>query len=191
MSRTTKIILFVVLPAVASCFLLCLALIILVPRLVSNAVASDPQAARQIGVRIADYAVPRGYQEMMGMDLFSAQWVLLGRSDKRSGTGIMLMQFNSFTAGNYDQKQMEQQMQQAMQRQYDRSGTLQSAGQHTVTIRGKPTELTLSEGTQSRARMRQATGVFAGKSGMVMLMFIGDTGTWDWKLVEDFCASIR
>lgn len=191
MSRTKKIILFVVLPVLASCCLLCVAFIVLVPRLLSNAVASDPQAAKQIGARIADYTLPRGYQEMMGMDLFSAQWVLIAPSDQRGGTAIMLMQFATLNEGNYDPKQMEQQMQQAMERQYDQSGTFQSTGQRTVTIKGRPTDLALAERDQITKTVRQATGVFDGKNGMVMLMVIGNVDTWDWKMVEDFCASIR
>ncbi len=191
MSRTKKIILFVVLPALASCFLLCIVLIVLVPRLLSNAIASDPKAARQIGARIADYTLPRGYEEMMGMDFITTQWVTLAPANRRGGTVIMLMQFNTLSAGNYDQKQMEQQMRQAMQGQYQPFGTSQPAGQRTVSIRGESVTLTVSESTVSTARTRQATGVFAGKNGMVMLTIMGDVNSWDWQMVEDFCASIR
>lgn len=191
MSRTKKIILFVVLPALAFCFLLCIVLIVLVPRLMSNAIASNPQAAKQIGARIADYTLPRGYEELMGMDMITVQLVTLAPSNRRTGTAIMLMQFNTFTAGNYDQKQMEQQMQQAMQGQFQQYGTSQPAGQRTITIKGQPTTLILSETTAGPTRTRQATGVFTGKNGMVMLSIMGDLDTWDWKMVEDFCASIR
>ncbi len=191
MSRTQKVILFIVLPVLASCLLLCIAFIVLVPRLLSNAVASNPQAAKQVGARIADYTLPPGYQEMTGMDVITTQMVMIGPSNRRSGTVIMLMQFNTFTAGNYDQKQMEQQMRQAMQGQYQSFGTSQPAGERTVIIRDQPTVLTLTESTVRAAKTRQATGVFDGKNGMVMLMIMGDADTWDWKMVEDFCASIR
>ena len=39
--------------------------------------------------------------------------------------------------------------------------------------------------------MREATGVFQDKSGLVMMMIMGQTNEWNWKMIEDFCASIR
>ncbi len=191
MSRTTKIILFIAAPLLASCCLFCVAVFILAPRLMSNAIATGPQAAQQVGTRIADYTLPRGYQELMGMDLFTTQYLIIAPSDQRTGTMIMLMQFKSLTAANYDPKQMEQQMQQALQGQYARTGTFQPAGQRPVTIKGETVNLAISEGIQGSARIRQATGIFTGRNGLVMLMITGDASTWDWKMIENFCGSIR
>ncbi|CAG0959305.1 hypothetical protein ANRL3_00767 [Anaerolineae bacterium] len=135
MSRNTKIILWIVLPLLASCILLCIAAIVLVPRAMQNAVSMDPAKAKEVAAQIADYTLPRGYSEQIGMDFFTMQMVALGRNDRRGGT-IMLMQFK--TAG-MSREQMEQQMRQSFQNQYQGGGTMKYVGERTVTIKGQPT----------------------------------------------------
>lgn len=187
MSRNTKIILWIVLPLLASCILLCIAAVVLVPRAMQNAVSMDPAKAKEVAAQIADYDLPRGYQEQMGMDFFTMQTVMLGRADKR-GSMITLMQFKM---AGVSREQMEQQMRQSFQNQYQGSGTMKYVGERTVAIKDQPTVLTISESTESRTNLRQATGVFTGKGGMVMVMIMGSPSDWDWRMLEDFLGSIR
>ena len=195
MSRNMKILLFIVLPALATCCLLCVAVLFgsswFLQRTVSG--VSDPQAAKQVGAKIADYTLPSGYQEAMGMDLFAYQLVMIAPTSQRSGTGtvFMMMQYPTLSQGSVDPEMMNQQMRDAFDRQYQQSGTFAEVGERTVTIKGKPTTMTVSESTQSTSKMRQATAIFTGKGGLTMLMVMGSPNSWDWQMIENFCRSIR
>jgi hypothetical protein len=191
MSRNKKIVLFVVLPVLALCVLSCVALVVVVPMIGSRLFATDAGSAKRVGAQIADYTLPSGYQEVMGMDLFTTQLVAIGKNgrDNTLDTMIMLMQFR---ASNVNRAQMEQQMQQAFSGQFQRNGSnMTSVGDRTVTIKGKPVTLTLSEGTSDGGKFRQATGVFDGKGGLAMVMIMGPTSDWDWTSLDSFFQSIR
>ncbi len=129
------------------------------------------------------------------MDLFAYQLVMIAPSNQRNGVGtgtiIMMMQYPTLSQGSIDPEMMNQQMRDAFDRQYQQSGTFTEVGEHTVTIKGKPTTMTVSESTQTTAKMRQATAIFTGKGGLTMLMVMGSPDTWDWQMIENFCRSIR
>jgi hypothetical protein len=187
MSQNKKIVLFIVVPVVAICCLLCVITAVLIPRAMSNAIADDPTKSKQIGVQIADYTLPRGYQEEMGVDMYFEQIVSLARSDKR-GVTIALIQVKT----NADRQQMEQQLQQAFQNQAPGSyAGMQYVGTRTVTIKGQPTVLTISETSDGSGDLRQATGSFVGKGGVAMVMVMGDVSEWDWNMLDSFFQSIR
>jgi hypothetical protein len=191
MSRNTKIALGIGGLVLFSCVLLCVAAVLVLPSLASNFAGSttDPTKAKEVGAKIADYSLPPGYREVMGMDLFYMQMVAIGRSGQRlNGTFIMLLQTGS--AANRDQ--MEEQMRQAFERQYSRQGgALEYVGDREVTIKGAQTKLSISEGQSSQGKIRQATGVFSGKSGIAIVMVYGSVNEWDWNVLDRFFASIR
>ncbi len=194
MSRNTKIILLIVSSLAFLCICVCATVTLLVPRMVENTFSrlSTPEVreaqAKSIGAQIADYTLPPGYTEEMGMDLFIEKILMLGPSDKH-GPSIMLLQVNS---PNTSREQMEEQMRQAFANQFSGSGAYEPAGEHTVTVKGQPMTLTVLESNRDSAyAMRQAEGVFQGKGGIVMVMIMGDVEEWDWKIVDDFFASIR
>jgi hypothetical protein len=188
MTQNKKIVLFIILPVIASCCLLCILAAVLIPDWVSNAVSTDPDRARQVAAKIADYALPVGYVEQMGADFFTVQMVALERPDGR-GVMIMFMQFQS-TGASRDQ--MEKQMQQAFQNQYQgKSASLTYIGERPVTIKGQPAILTISESAESAAPVRQATGVFSGRGGIAMVMVTGEISGWDWNMLDTFFQSIR
>lgn len=186
MSRNTKIILVIGGTLIVICGLLCIATILIAPRLAQNVLVQDPARAKQIGAQIADYTLPSGYGEFMGMDVLTTQMVMLSPNSQR-GPFLTLMQIRT---SNVSRAQMEQQMQQAMQRQFQ-GGTYQQVSEEMVTIKGQQTVLTVSESQGARGTMRQATGVFPAKSGLGMIMAIGSANEWNWQVVKDFCASIR
>ncbi len=188
MSRTTKIILGITVSILAFCGLACILLVLLLPRLAQNVVSTDPNKANDVGKQIADYTLPEGYKQVMGMDMFFEKIVALARADPYGPT-IMLMQVNTPYASR---EELERQMEQSFQQSTARQGTYRQVGTHEVTIKGQSATLTVSESdAASRTTMRQATGVFKGKGGIALIMFMGDPEEWDWKLVEDFCGSIK
>jgi len=185
-SRNTKIVLVILATVGISCAVLCVAGVLIAPRLAENAFVQDPVRAKQIGTQIAEYALPSGYQELMGMDVLTTQMVVVAPRNQR-GVSLILMQIKT---SNVSRAQMEQQMQQAMQRQFQ-GGTFQQVSEEPVTIKGQSTVLTVSESQSARGTMRQATGVFSAKSGLGMIMAMGLASEWNWQLVKDFCATIR
>ncbi len=195
MSRNTKIVLLIVSSLLLTCACVCLAGILLVPRMVSSTMSglATPEnresQAKKVGAQIADYVVPPGYAEEMGMDLFFEKIVMLGPTNQR-GPVIMMLQMNVPTASR---EQLEEQMRQAFANQYSGAGLYEPAGEHTVTLKGQPMTLAVSESSSdsSTYAMRQAQGVFQGKGGIVMVMVTGKVEEWNWKPIDDFLTSIR
>ena len=143
--------------------------------------------AKKVAAQIADYTLPSGYSEQMGLDMFIEKMVVIAPT-KQSGLTITLLQMPATTS----RQQMEQQMRQSMQNQFGQlPGAMKNAGEHPVTIKGEKVTLTLGESSSTSYTLRQATGFFVGKGGLVMLMLMGEVENWNWTLVENFCASIR
>ncbi len=190
MSRNTKIILAVSACVVVFCGLACIAGFLFFTIQTRNLVstATDPNKQQQVGNQIAEYTVPAGYKQAMGMDLLVEKVVMLEPTNNQ-GPAIMLIQLMTSTAS---QEELERGMQQAFQQSGTRQANYEVVGTHPVTIKGKATNLTVSESTAGTSHiLRQATGVFPGKGGIAMIMFTGSSDSWDWKLIEDFCASIK
>lgn len=189
MSRNQKI-LFTIVGCVAllSCTL-CVAGVFIVPRLWQNAFSNNPTQAKEVAAQIADYTLPAGYQESVGMDVFVYKAVVIARPDRR-GLNIMLMQFNS---SDISREEMEQQLRAQSQLQ-GYIGPMQWIGSETVTIKGKSVTLNILEGQGNRnsaATIRQAQGVFQGKGGTVALLVTAPVSNWDKDLIAKFCESIR
>ncbi len=187
MSKNTKIILTIAGGILLLCVLACVVILLLMPAFAKNMVSTSPAQAQQVGQQIADYTVPPGYRET-GMDLFFEKLVMISPTNQ-SGPDIMLLQVNTTSRA-----QAEQQMRQALEQQFARqsSGTFHQVEDHAVTLKGESSTLSVSENDATgRLTMRQAFGTFKGKGGTAVVMFMGGVSDWDWKLVDDFCASIR
>lgn len=189
MSRNTKIALVVVASLTVICLGLCGAGVLLLPRLAGNVVSQQPADARRIAGDIADYTLPPGYSEVMGMNMLVYKMVAIAPQDmSRDGMIFMLMGTN---AGGTSHEEMERQMQQSFQQQFGRSGSqMQVVGQERVTIRDQGVTMTIAENDAS-PKMRQAVGTFEGKNGLVIVMAMGAADRWDNALMRDFLGSIR
>ena len=83
-------------------------------------------------------------------------------------------------------------MRQSFASEFQRGTTnMHYVGTRQVTIKGQPTELSISEGGLGAGTVRQATGVFDGKGGLAMVMIIGNVDAWDWAVFDQFCESIH
>lgn len=189
MSRNTKIALVVVASLAVICLGLCGAGVLLLPRLAGSVVSQQPADARRIAADIADYTLPPGYSEVMGMNMLVYKMVAIAPQDmSRDGMIFMLMGTN---AGGASHEEMERQMQQSFQQQFGRSGSqMQVVGQERVTIRDQAVTMTIAENDDS-PKMRQAVGTFEGKNGLVIVMVTGAADGWDNALMRDFLNSIR
>ena len=192
MSRNTKIILVVVGTLGIICALLCVTLVFFVPQFAQNFAGQlqDPANVRRIASEIADFDLPRGYQEFIGMDLLGTQMVAFNPPNNR-GIILMLIQM---PAANASREQMEQQLRQQLGSQPSSScSDYVKVGEETIAIKGTPTTLTISEctSTSRNLRMRQEVGVFQGKSGLAMVMGVGAVSEWDAATLRQFLGSIR
>lgn len=194
MSRNQKIVLLITSLVLLSCCACGVGAYIMGQRLFDYALGgvSDPAKAKEIAKRIADYTLPAGYEEKGGVDFFLMQMVvILPIQERPDGLIIMLMQFNSDTS----REQMEQQMRDSLrQGGVDRDiRDLRVVGTETVTIKGQPVTLTISEGfsVQNNAVIRQVVGAFQGKGGATLIMVMGAVEDWDKTLLDNFYKSIR
>jgi len=124
------------------------------------------------------------------MDILTTKMVMMARPDQR-GLTFMLMQI---TQPGASREQMEAQMRQGFQQQFQRStGTMTPVGSEQVLIKGQPVTFTIYEGTNTttKAPVRQELGVFPGKEGTAMLMVYGAISDWDPIFVTGFLQSIH
>ncbi len=189
MSRNTKIALVVVGALVIICLGLCGISALLLPRVTESIVSQKPGDAKRVGAEIADYTLPPGYAEVMGLNMFVYKMVALAPTQNR-GDGMILMLMGT-NAGGASQAEMERQMQQSFQQQFGRGGSqMQVVGQETATVRGQPITLTIAENDAS-PKLRQAVGTFTGKNGLVIVMAMGAAEHWDDNLLRAFLSSIQ
>lgn len=198
MSRNTKIALAVVGGLVAVCCIGAVLIFTVAPavlgRVATNvfdqAVADSPEAAAEVGREMADYQLPAGYQEEMGMDIIGTRMVVITAQDNRD-MSIMLMQF---PGGNLSAEEMRRQMEQVYGQQFDgtRGFNMEVEEQRDVTIGDQTSTLTILQGEDSTGTpVRQAFTTFPGKTGTVMLMAFGQGNDWDEDAVEEFLNSIE
>lgn len=187
MSRNTKIVLLVVGAVTTLCVGLCVIIFLLVPRLAERAFSRSPQQARAVGAQIASYRVPPGYQETMGMDLFTTKMVAIAPIQGRGMIFILM----SASAPGVNRKEMEQQLRQAFQQQFQRSaGNMQYVGEQMLTIRGQQVPFTITE-SSSGGGLRQAIGGFSGERGFILLMATASQAEWNDALLTEFAGSIQ
>lgn len=189
MSRNTKIGLVVVGALAVICVGICGIGFLLLPRVTENIVSQKPADAKRVGADIADYTLPAGYTEVMGMNMLVYKMVALApEGETHNGMIFMLMGTN---ASGASPAEMERQMQQSFQQQFGRSGSqMQAVGQERVTIRGQEVTMTIAENDAS-PKLRQAIGTFEGKNGLVIVMVMGAAANWDNALMREFLGSIR
>jgi hypothetical protein len=196
MSRGVKIALVVVVILLGLCCMGGAAFFFISQRVVSQAFTDDPAKAATLGHEIVDYNLPDGYRELGGMNALVFKMVFIGSASKTSDSMfIMLMQIPAGT--DMDREEMQKQMTQAMQQQgQGRNFQAHVVDTQTVTIKGQPVTLTVSEGevtegSDAGSVFRQVIGVFPGKDGTAMLMVMGKKDTWDQAALDSFLASIE
>ena len=156
---------------------------------VENMANGDPTAVAQIQGNIADFDVPPGYRTM-AMSMFIYDMVSLAPNNGRSGTTIILMQYNSSIPTN--REEMEQSLREVVQQQNRQSGvSMQVVDSFETVIRGDTVTVTVSEGSTQGLVMRQWITIFEGNNGPVIFMAQAIANLWDDQMLNDFLRSIR
>ncbi len=193
MSRNTKIALGVV----GGLALLCICVCVIAfagtsyfGATMAQSITTETEDVAAIGAGIADYDIPSGYAEQMGMSFFIFDMVGITPTSGQTPM-IMLMQFPDWMSGN--QAQMQEQIQQQLQQQTG-SGNISFTiiEEKTTVIRDQEVILTIQEGTDSSGQtIRQAFAIFQGKGGPTVLMAMGEVERWDQTALDSFIDSIR
>jgi hypothetical protein len=193
MSRGVKIALVVIGIVLVLCCIGGVATYFITARAVGQAFTTDSKQAAKIGHEIVDYTLPSGYQEQGGIKMVGIKMVIIAEHRTSQSGDRMALTLMQFPAGlNLSQEDMERQMSQTLAQQGQRgSEPLQVVGTQKVTVKGQPVTLTISEASGSEGVHRQATGVFPGKDGLVMLMAFGTKADWDQATLDQFLASIK
>jgi hypothetical protein len=189
MSRNTKIALIVVGSLSVICIGVCAIAFLVLPRIAGNVVSQDPASAKRVAAGIAEYTLPDGYAEIVGMDLLVYKMTVIGPQNRPDDGMIFMLMGTNTATGN--RGEMQRQMQQAFQQQYGRGGSaMEVVGQEPVKIRGQEVTLTIAE-NDAEPHLRQAIGAFDGKNGLVVVMAMGDASSWDNALLHQFLESIQ
>jgi hypothetical protein len=197
MSRNMKIVLAVVGVVVLVGCLGVLAVGFMGARFAQQAI--DPAKARAVAAQIADYELPAGYREIMGLDFVGTKMVMVGPEGMMTATssnGVpqgMVIMLSQLPPGSGSAEQMQAQMVAAMgQRGGLGSATMKPGEKVDATIRGQPVTLLRSEGTaKDGTAVRMLSGAFEGKGGPAMLIVFGGTDHWDDAQVTAFLESMR
>ncbi len=154
-----------------------------------DSVVTDPAKVQQMAHEFVNYDLPPDYAEQMGMDFMVYKMILIGPPEPTGQPMIFLAQFQ---AKNLTPEQMAEQMRQSVEQQSGSNGLkLKVVETRKVTINGKETLLTISEGSdKTGAGFRQWMTAFPAKSGMIILLIQGGMDGWDDATLESFLASI-
>ncbi len=141
-----------------------------------------------------NYELPAGYTEKVGMDFLVYKMVLIGdaASDETFASKPMIFLTHFQETSGMTPEQMSQQMQQSVEQQGGQKGlNLKLVETRRVTINGKETVLSVSEGADSNGEAyRQWVTTFPGKTGLVILLIQGKVADWDDAVFNEFLSSL-
>src|SRR5438552_7783128 len=135
----------------------------------------DPTKARQVGAQIADYTLPPGHAEQVGLDVWLLQMVVITpnvldtASELHDGYVIDLLA----TTLPVNSAQLEKQLLGALLEQTKTRGiTWQQAGERSVLIRGKPAMLSILVDDPRHPTTRAVSGAFQGRRGQTLVQIV-------------------
>lgn len=193
MTRNTKIIIGVVAGLAVLCLIACGVGVLglgLFGTSVARSVQSNPGQAAQVGSEIADFETPPGFSATSSVNILGIKIVIYNNNSGSSENTLFLLEMP--TQGDLSEQTI-QQMQQAMERQSGRNlQNVRTISTKTLTIRGKPAQEIIQEGTSSSgSTYRQMMVAFQGKNGLAMLSVVGPSSSWDQSAYDSMVQSIR
>jgi hypothetical protein len=158
-------------------------------------VTTDPAKIQKMTHEFVNYTLPSGYAEQMGMDFIVYKMILISPSGSMSSSDRITTEpiifLAHFQAENLTAEQMTKQMQQSVTQQSGSNGLkLKVVETRNVTINGKETPLTISEGTSRGIPYREWVTAFPGKTGLILVLIQGTIEGWNDADFESFLASI-
>jgi hypothetical protein len=153
-------------------------------------IITDPAQVKSIAGEIADYKLPPGYVEQMGMDFGVSRFVVIMNDSPDVDPIIMLM---GFDASGTSAEQMQEQLQRTLEQQTGSSGiTWDKTEERQMTIRGQDVKVVVRDGHDGAGNLvRQLAATFEGKTDQALVMIQGRVDHWDEEMINDFLASIQ
>lgn len=191
MSKSTKIIIGVILGLVVICLIVCVVGVAglgLLGRSVASSIKADPAEAAQVAPEIADITPPDGFQPTASVNILNIKAVIYeAPGTQRSMFLIQLPVSGSISGSQMDtlKKSLEQQSGQEL-------NNLQTINSYDTTVRGQPAQVVVMEGAnQDNTPFRQMLLTFQGKGGTAMLGIYGPTDGWDQAAYDAMVKSIQ
>lgn len=167
-------------------------------RMIQNAVIIDaPEEAALATRNMIDYELPAGYKEegVINMGFVKMAFINDTTSDSEEETARPVFMIAAMPSDMpIDEEEIRLQIQLSVKKSarnhdYD----LKLVDEQQTTIRGQEVSLLIYEGTDSTGTpMRQVvSGVFKGKTDMIMLLIIGVQSNWDQNEIDTFIKSIK
>lgn len=197
MDKTTKTVLIIIGSVLLVC--ICAASVLVatglwsfmnIARWADTNTSEEPQEVMRIGLEIADFDVPEGFDSPYGVHF--GDMTSIGYVSQSKNTHILLTQLPEGTHVDVDEvlKLLSQYSNDPNNRWLDAQATL--IEERPVTIRGQEVTLSISEGTSSDGTtFRSATATFQGRGGPSLLVIAGPIEEWDIEMVEAFIASMQ
>lgn len=181
----TRIIIIGAVIFVILCLVACGVVYFSLRKAASSIVKTDPEQTKKLASQIADYDLPAGYQELLGIEL--AGMTFVGFVNETSGEAIYLAQ--SPFEGTLG---IEDVMQRIAESNPGNPVTWTPADVKTYPIRGEDSAITIYHGTAQDGQEYTAWGgKFNGKGGEAIVVIYGPAETWEDSNAEDFISSLR
>jgi hypothetical protein len=157
---------------------------------IANSVTSDPAKVAAIQEEIVSIRLPPGFTAQGGMDLGLGPMKVKAAIYVRNGREmLMLMQMPGVASDEEMRKQMEETFEKQGQRQ---DVKVRSREVRKIQINGQEYPFEFTQGVQGEDQhpVRQVIGVFPGKQGTAMLMYMCPEEDWDEEEVIEMLNSI-
>lgn len=147
---------------------------------------TDAEKVNQAAAEIADFTLPDGYQPEFTASAMGYTLVGYEPGDGASHLYLVQAQDQSFS------KDIDEVIDEMVPGKKDRKNRVTIVENRSVTVRGKPCTLVLSEGINGEGKsFRQAVVAFEGKGGPAVLVFSEPAATWDLERVDALIASFK
>jgi len=158
----------------------------------SRLFVSEPAEVKELSAEIADYTLPPGYSEIVGMRMLGSAMIAISR-DQVDPDDMLIMLMSSPGGADVDQALLEKQLAAGLRQQFSMQGlelTLDKI--ETRTINGEEVALTYRKGEDTfDTPYRQMSALFNSNKGTVFILVQGTEAGWDQEALDSFLDSIR
>ena len=194
MSKQTKIIIGVVAGIAVLCLISCVVGFFVLSNVGTQVVGqieestnTDPQDVNSDAASIAEFTLPAGFQPETSMSVLGLKMAMYSNPNNNHHLSLIQMPTQEdITEENI--RQMRESLERGSSRDMQ---NLKTVEQRELTIRGKPAQLIVQEGTNTDQPFRQLLVAFQGKGGLTMLMVMGSADTWDQAAYDNLVSSIH
>ena len=168
-----------------------------------NFTTTDPEEIRQRTAEVVHIDIPEEFPPLRAFNFFVMKQILYGK--EASGSMVMIMEINQQIQGGQgaaNMKQQREQMLRQMSQQQQQQGqgagnmdteiTEESSETREFTINGEKVPFEFIKGRGANGvPTRQVVGMFAGRTGTIMLMIMTPESEYNEEAIVKMIGSIR